>query len=105
MIRRTRGRQAAVPALSPAWRWLLMTGGLCPQRVPGWVGQAQAATRTGEWRLGLHTRRRRVVGRVSRRVIAEARAHNFEPFWQTHREPTGEALEQWRAAFLATHRY
>lgn len=38
-------------------------------------------------------------------LVAEARAHGFEPHAATHRTPSGPRAQQWRDVFLAAHAY
>ena len=43
--------------------------------------------------------------RHGERLRADARAQGFEASGPTKRRPTGAGFEQWRAGFLAAHRY
>jgi hypothetical protein len=95
-IRTPKGRTEPLP--SPAWTYALLVGESATQRMTGWVKQAMA---------GLHGEPTAAEVWEAHRdaLIAEAAAHDFEPYALTHKRPRGAAFEQWHAAFLNAHQY
>ena len=79
-------------------QFLLLTGTKAAARLPGWVAAAQAGTLD-------EPKPDHVWWAHGESLIAEAARHNFQPFWQTRKRPTGDGYEQWKAQFLAAHVY
>lgn len=80
--------------LTPAQKYLLMTGHMAAARLPGWVAmEIDPVNDDGVWTI------------YGGALIAEAGAAGFEPFWLHKKAPSGAGFEQWRDAFLAKHRY
>ena len=90
--------------LSPAWRWMLMTGEPAGDRLRGWVALAQAATRTSAG-FDYEPAGDRHWADHGPALRAEAKRHHFTPFWDTNETPTGRGFREWCSSFLAQHRY
>jgi hypothetical protein len=95
-LRREKVRLAALP--SPAWTYALLAGRDPDCRLHGWVTQAQAG-QYGEPTAD------DIWAQHQEALTDEARAHGFEPFWQTKRRTTGDGFERWSAQFLQQHTY
>lgn len=99
MSRKIRTPKTQVLALpSPAWTLVLLTGQPAPCRITGWAVQAQAGLYGDPTADQVWEQHREAL-------IAEAQAHEFEPYAHAHRTPTGPGFQRWCEAFLAAHRY
>jgi hypothetical protein len=88
----------------PAWRWALMTGTPPPCRLPGWVTFEQSAVRTPTG-FDRTVAADRVWARHCQALMAEAKAHDFEPYWHQKVDPAGRGFRAWCDRFLEQHRY
>jgi hypothetical protein len=85
------------PKLTPALTCVLLTGDPPKARVAGWVALAQGGDdQTVIWTAWAHH---------WQALTAEAASFGFEPWAAKRRRPRGPAVERWRAAFVAQHRY
>jgi hypothetical protein len=80
-LRTPKGQVLALP--SPAWTYGLLTGQDPHCRLPGWPAMFQQ--RLGEPDAA------QVWAQHGEALIAEARAHGFEPFALTRQRPSGPA--------------
>ena len=84
--------------LTPAMTFRLLTGAAAPGRIPGWVAEAHAGLFDEPEPAAVWERHREDL-------IAEAAAHDFEPYALTRRAPSGDGFTAWREAFLRQHTY
>jgi hypothetical protein len=88
-----------VPELSPAVKFLLMTGDSATVRIGGWVNLAQVpAAEFDAYILAAWTAH-------GAALVEEARPYDFVPAGISERRPRGAGVRRWRHQFLAQHRY